>query len=185
MAGDNVQEGEPPLVSAQEKNLNLQLKGPEFTYLTTVMTMYIDSAKGYVQVATGALLLPIVFLHSVMGLKQEDALTWIPGPMWLSWILLLLSIGAGLLYQVRAVRYLEIEMEGGDQHGPDSLGERVKQSFDKNPGDIFDVMVLAFYLGTTFFVIGAVEARHYYFWLPYVLCPAAVLLTGAAYKFVM
>jgi hypothetical protein len=88
------------------------LKGPEFSYLTTVMSMYIDSAKGYVQVATGALLLPIVFLHNVMGLKQEDALTWIPGPMLFSWVLLLVSIGAGLLYQVRAVRYLEIEMEG-------------------------------------------------------------------------
>jgi hypothetical protein len=172
-------------MSAQERNLSLRLKGPEFSYLTTVMSMYIDSAKGYVQVATGALLLPIVFLHNVMGLKQEDALTWIPGPMLLSWVLLLLSIGAGLLYQVRAVRYLEIEMEGGDQHGPDSLGERVKQSFDTNPGDIFDVMVLAFYLGTTFFVIGAIEARHYSFWLPYVLCPVAVLVTAAAYKFVM
>ena len=161
-------------MSPQEKNLNLQLKGPGFTYLTTVMSMYIDSAKRYVQVATGALLLPIVFLHNVMGLKQEDALTWIPGPMLFSWGLLLLSIGAGLLYQVRAVRYLEIAMEGGDQYGLDSLGGRLKQSFDTSPGYIFNVMVLAFYLGTTFFVIGAIEARHYSFWLPYVLCPVAV-----------
>jgi hypothetical protein len=172
-------------MTAREKDLSLRLRAPQFSYLTTVMSMYIDSAKGYVQVATGALLLPIVFLHNVMGLKQEDALHWIPGPMWLSWILLLISIGAGLLYQVRAVRYLEIEMEGVDQEGSDSLGERVKENFDTNPGDIFDVMVLAFYLGTTFFVIGAIEARHYSFWLPYVLCPVAVLLTAAAYKFVM
>ena len=49
MAGTTSKKVEPTLVSAQEKNLNLQLKGPEFTYLTTVMTMYIDTAKGYVQ----------------------------------------------------------------------------------------------------------------------------------------
>lgn len=115
-------------MTAQEKNLSLRLKGQEFNYLTTVMAMYVDSAKGYVQVATGALLLPIVFLHNVMGLKQEDALRWIPGPMWLSWILLLTSIGAGLLYQVRAVRYLEIEMEGEDQDSSDSFGIGLKKT---------------------------------------------------------
>lgn len=173
------------MMKSQEENVDMRLKEQEFGYLTKIMSMYIDNAKGYIQVATGALLLPIIFLHQVMGVKQEDALPKIPGPMWLSWILLLLSIGAGLLYQVRAVRYLEVATEGADRPGSDSLGERLRRNLDRNPGDIFDVMVLAFYLGTIFFVIGAAEVWHYSFWLPYVMCPAAVLLTAAAYWFLM
>ena len=139
-------------MSGEETNIKLRLKEAEFRYLTTVMTMYIDNVKGYIQVATGALLLPIIFLRNVMGLKQDAPLTWIPGPMVFSWILLLLSIGAGLLYQVRAVRYVELEMEGEDEDdlSSGSLGAKIRERLDTNPGYIFDVMAVAFYLGTAF-----------------------------------
>lgn len=95
-----------------EENITLRMNEPEFRYLTTVMSMYVDSGKAYIQVATGALLLPIVFLRNLLGLNERDPLGWIPAPMWISWILLLLSIGAGLLYQVKAVRHLEVAIEG-------------------------------------------------------------------------
>src|ERR1035441_4625792 len=88
----------------REENITLRMNEPEFRYLKTVMSMYVDSGKAYIQVATGALVLPIVFLRNLLGLNERDPLGWIPGPMWIFWILLLLSIGAGLLYQVKAVQ---------------------------------------------------------------------------------
>lgn len=169
-----------------KSNITLLLAEPEFRYLTTIMQMYMDNGKAYVQVATGALLLPIVFLRNLLGLGDHDPLGWIPGPIWISWILLLLSIGAGLGYQVRAVGYLEEAMEGGTSDSAGENGnshvERWTQIIPREPGFIFDLMVITFYLGTMFFVIGAVEVRHYHAWLPYVLCPAAVALTFVGYK---
>ncbi len=171
----------------RKPNITLLLAEPEFRYLTTIMQMYVDNGKAYVQVATGALLLPIVFLRNLLGLGDHDPLGWIPGPMWISWILLLLSIGAGLGYQVRAVGYLEKQMEGETSDSPgenagNSYVERWMQTIPREPGFIFDLMVFAFYLGTMFFVIGAVEVRHYHWWLPWVLCPAAGALTFIGYK---
>jgi len=101
--------------------------------------------------------------------------------MWISWILLLLSIGAGLLYQVKAVRYLEVAMEGEDENVPASVSERWKRKIVAPPGLIFDLMIVTFYLGTMFFVVGAFEVRHYHLWLPYILCPVAVVLTAVVY----
>jgi hypothetical protein len=170
-----------------KSNITLLLAEPEFRYLTSIMQMYVDNGKAYVQVATGALLLPIVFLRNLLGLGDHDPLRWIPGPMWISWILLLLSIGAGLGYQVRAVRYLEEAMEGGTSDSPggnvgNSYVERWTRIIPREPGFIFDLMVITFYVGTMFFVIGAVEVRHYYWWMPYVLCPVAGAVTYVGYK---
>jgi hypothetical protein len=168
----------------KKSNLTLLLAEPEFRYLTTIMQMYVDNGKAYVQVATGALLLPITFLRNILGLGEHDALTWIPAPIWISWISLLLSIGAGLLYQVKAVGYLERAMED-EEEDPDSgdlsAVQRWKNMIETQPGIIFDLMAVTFYLGIFFFVIGAVEVRHYHTWLPYVLYPSVVILTGLGY----
>ncbi len=158
-----------------QSNLTLLLQDPEFRYLTTIIQMYVDSGKAYVQVATGALVLPIVFLRNLLGLGEHDPLGWIPAPIWISWCLLLLSIGAGLGYQVRAVGYLEEAMEGDDE--PDA-----GKVLPRDPGFLFDIMAATFYLGMMFFVIGAVERRFYHPWQPYVLCPLAAILSYVAYK---
>ena len=165
----------------KKENITLRMSEPKFRYLTTVMSMYVDSGKAYVQVATGALLLPIIFLRNLLGLKEQAPLGWIPGPMWISWILLLLSIGAGLLYQVKAVQYLEVAMEGGVENAPTSVSARWKQKIVAPPGLIFDLMVVTFYLGTMFFVVGAVEVRQYHSWMPCILCPGAIILTAVVY----
>jgi hypothetical protein len=154
--------------------LTLLLQDPEFQYLTTIMQMYVDSGKAYVQVATGALVLPIVFLRNLLGLGEHDALGWIPGPIWISWILLLVSIGAGLGYQVRAVGYLEAAMEGNDDPDEGTI-------LPKEPGFLFDVMAFAFYLGVMYFVIGAAERMFYHAWLPYAVCPLATIGTVIFY----
>ena len=165
----------------KKENITLRMSEPKFRYLTTVMSMYVDSGKAYVQVATGALLLPIIFLRNLLGLKEQAPLGWIPRPMWISWILLLLSIGAGLLYQVKAVRYLEVAMEGGVENAPTSVSARWKQKIVAPLGLIFDLMVVTFYLGTMFFVVGAVEVMHYHSWMPCILCPGAIILTAVVY----
>src|SRR5664280_2654648 len=123
----------------------------------------------------------MVYNNVENALNERDPLGWIPRPMWISWILLLLSIGAGLLYQVKAVRYLEVAMEGGVENAPTSVSARWKQKIVAPPGLIFDLMVVTFYLGTMFFVVGAVEVMHYHSWMPCILCPGAIILTAVVY----
>jgi hypothetical protein len=174
--------------------LQLKLTESEFRYLSTVMQMYVDSVKSYTQMATGALLLPIVFLRQVMGLKDSEAVSFLPTPLWAAWILLLLSIGAGLLYQVRAARYLETEMEEEQESERDQEREGTPQKreteqgeermtalqaiIQENPGYVFDFMIVAFYIGMTFLVIGAVEARFPHPVIALALCTLSVLLTA-------
>jgi hypothetical protein len=78
--------------------------------------------------------------------------------MILSWILFLLSIGAGLLYQVLAAKFLEGEMEGWPKYS--GVLHRLRETLDTQPGLVYDFMIVCFYLGACDFVIGALVARN-------------------------
>jgi hypothetical protein len=163
-----------------EEAIRLRFNEPQFKYLTTVMGMYVDCVKGYIQVATGALVVPIVFLRNIVGLRDGERIGWIPGPMKLAWVLLLMSIGAGLFYQIKAARYLEIRMEGSEVEQTAKWSRKL----EGKPGLVFDAMAISFYLGNAFLVVGAVEAAHWHWTLPYVVCPTVAVIVGVAYKFV-
>jgi hypothetical protein len=153
------------------------------------MKMYVDSGKAYVQVATGALILPIVFLRNLLGVDDKAPLGKIPWPMWVSWAFLLFSIAGGLMYQSRAVGYLENAMEGDLEDdarkrpkAKKSVLERFRRTVRTEPGIVFDFMAVSFYLGMLSFVVGAVvQMTHYHPWLPYVLYAGALILTRIVY----
>lgn len=134
----------------------LRLSTREFEYLQKIMSAYSDNAKTYNQVSMAALFLPIVFLQKVLGTQEGNPLRP-PWPMVVSWVLFLVSIGAGLLYQLLAVKYLEREMDGwGEYTGPFC---KLRETLDSQPGYVYDVMILTFYLASCAFVIGALKAN--------------------------
>ena len=77
-----------------------------------IMSMFSDNAKTYTQVAIAALLLPITFIRQVIGVAPnapiEPHLNWV---LISSWLLFLIAIASGLLYQYIAVKLVEAEFD--------------------------------------------------------------------------
>lgn len=134
---------------------SLRLSPIEFEYLQKIMSAYSDNAKTYNQVSMAALFLPIVFLQKVLGTPDGELRP--PWPMVVSWVLFLVSIGAGLLYQLLAIKYLEREMEGWGKYT--GFLCTLRETIDSQPGYVYDVMILTFYLASCAFVIGALNAK--------------------------
>jgi hypothetical protein len=132
------------------------LSPTKFDQLYKIMSSYSDNAKTYNQVSMAALFLPIIFLRQVVATSEKEALHP-PWPMVLSWILFLLSIGAGLLYQVSAAKYMERELDGWPKYT--GFLHRLRETVDTEPGYIYDLMILCFYLASCNFVIGALRTR--------------------------
>jgi len=111
--------------------------------------LFIDNAKTYIQLSTGALLLSVTFSQSISGDKTIS----INEPyLMISWLLWLGAIILGVTYQYCAVKYLEA-FEG-------ILGllcsERVKpikllQPWAKEPYRLYGALLFCFYVGTIWF----------------------------------
>lgn len=116
------------------------------SHYAEIMKAFIDTAKTFTQLATAALLLPIVFFRQLLGVDatkpvRADSL------LLLSWASFLLAIGFGLLYQYLAVKYLAAIFWEGDWKDSNWLV--------KNPGYAFGCMLITFFLGALFFVVKA------------------------------
>ena len=114
-----------------------------------IVSMFSENAKTYTQVSIAALLLPITFIRQVLGVPPTksivESLSW---PLYPSWALLLVAIAAGLLYQYIAVKLVEARFENSEElYG-------MLKCFIKKPHIIYAAMMLAFYLGAFFFVVG-------------------------------
>jgi hypothetical protein len=112
-------------------------------YYINKMSMYIDNAKLYIQIAMASLVLPITFYKQLLG-KSDDEPFELDCFLVTSWAALLLSIGFGLFYQYFAIKRVETRIE--------NLTARY---FDSKPGIIYFLMALCFYIGILFFVISA------------------------------
>jgi len=114
----------------------------------TIMTLYIDSAKTYVQLSTGVLAFSVTFIEKILGATLP-----IRNPRWLllgSWIAFLVAIGGGALYQYLAIKYLDAKSDD-----PGAVGMMPKRLIDE-PGIVYGVMVVAFYLGAVLLVVAVV-----------------------------
>jgi hypothetical protein len=114
-----------------------------------IMTLYVDSAKTYVQLSTGVLALSITFIEKVLGGPLP-----IRNPRWLllgSWIAFLIAIGGGALYQYVAVKYLDAKSDA-----PGAPGMLPHRLVDE-PGIVYGVMVVAFYVGAVSLVAAAMQ----------------------------
>ena len=111
-----------------------------------VTNMYIDNAKSYIQISLGALVLPVFFLKEITGQDHNPAqINWL---LITSWLCFLFAIGAGLLYQYMAVKFMHY-IAG------ENVWYRVPKWMVQSPGYIYGPMVVSFYLGALAFVVYA------------------------------
>ncbi len=115
-----------------------------------IMSMFSDTAKTYTQLSIAALILPITFIRQALGVTAEksikDHLSW---PLVCSWLLFLIAIAAGLLYQYIAVKLVEGYFEESNK-----FYGRMKWFIDR-PEKVYATMMISFYVAAFFFVIAA------------------------------
>jgi len=125
-----------------------------------ITKLYIDSAKSFVQLSSAGLALPVVLSSKILGLFRSTqqfnhfSLAFIC----LSWGCFLVAIGAGVLYQYAAVKFLEYEADN-ETYVPRALQSLVN---DRGPGVAFGVMTVAFYAGAVSVVIYSLIATLYH-----------------------
>lgn len=112
-----------------------------------IMEMYIASAKSYVQLSSGALVLTVVFQRQVLGLGEGIG---IPRTGWLTatWVCFLAAMLFSAIYQYFAVRYLESKLNTEINHQFDW-----PPWFIRNPWLWYGLMFLSFYVGAVVFCI--------------------------------
>lgn len=115
--------------------------------------VFVDNAKTYIQLATGALLLSVTFSHGLTGQARppvNDLHMW--GP-WLCW---LLAILAGVTYQYCAAKYLEdLELKNGSLFYERAAPFFVLRHWTQNPYQLYAVLLIFFYVGTFWFAATA------------------------------
>jgi hypothetical protein len=121
----------------------------KFSQDESVMKLFIDNAKTYIQLSTGALVLSITFIEKVIKPEGNSAITK-DLFLILSWLAFLIAIGFGAFYQYLAVKYLEFKSSSG--------GAKIKlPTWLTDPGRIYFIMMVAFYLGAILFIVSAIR----------------------------
>ena len=115
--------------------------------------LFVDNAKTYIQVSSGALLVSVTFSQGLTGRTDfpiKELSLWIP---WLCW---LAAILAGATYQYCAAKYLEaLEQKNGSLYY-----ERVEPFVllrwgVRKPYYLYAALLGFFYAGTTWFAVTA------------------------------
>jgi hypothetical protein len=128
-----------------------------------------ETAKGYIQIASAGLALPLLFTETIFGKNRaEHGLSSLPGSCSLygAWGCFLISIACGLIYQWLSVRRVWDELHGllenktnrnqpGTRHTWWVLGPR-----KMNLSAFYGGMVLFFFLGACLFVLFARAVLH-------------------------
>jgi hypothetical protein len=121
----------------------------KFSQDESIMKLFIDNAKTYIQLSTGALVLSITFIEKVIKPEGNSEITK-DLFLILSWLAFLIAIGFGAFYQYLAVKYLEFMSSSG--------GAEIKlPKWLTDPGRIYFIMMLAFYLGAILFMVSAIR----------------------------
>ncbi len=113
---------------------------------------YIDSAKSFVQLSSAGLLVPVALKSNVFGIfqKGEQYSTFELTFACLSWLFFLVAIGAGVLYQYVAIKFVEYRNEKKKTYVPRLLESLVK---GRGPGVAYGVMLGSFYGGAVILVL--------------------------------
>jgi hypothetical protein len=111
--------------------------------------LFVENAKTYIQLATGALLLSVTFSEGVTGkpgLPIKELYLWVS---WLSW---LAAILAGATYQYCVAKYLEdMEYRNGSLFYDRAKPFVLLRHWVRNPYQLYGALMLFFYGGTTWF----------------------------------
>jgi hypothetical protein len=115
--------------------------------------LFVDNAKIYIQLATGALLLSVTFskgLTGQTGLPMNEFYLWVP---WLCW---LIAILAGATYQYCAAKYLEaLELRNGSLYYGRAEAFVLLRHWVSNPYQLYAALMVFFYGGTVWFAVAA------------------------------
>ena len=106
----------PEIAKAETKDvrLNRPLGDDEFKAKLEMTKAFCDTAKSYVQISSAGLALPVLFTQMIVGkTRSEQGLGVIHWTLAGSWVLFLVSIGCGLVYQWLAMRRLWDQYHGG------------------------------------------------------------------------
>jgi hypothetical protein len=118
-----------------------------------IVSLYIDNAKTYIQLSTGALVLSVAFIR---GLSGSNNLPMEP-LFFVTWVCWLIAILAGVTYQYSAVKYLEIlESHHDFLYFKRDWRIYVPESLPHSPYRIYGLMMGSFYLGTILFTVAAI-----------------------------
>jgi len=122
-----------------------------------ICSLYVDCAKTYVQISTGALLLSITFYDEIIGI--EKALLKNNPFLIATWFLWLFTIVSGVTYQYCVIKYLE------DIANHYKLLEFQRtwkwyflKIFREEPYRLYGAMIVAFYAALLIFFILALIA---------------------------
>jgi hypothetical protein len=111
--------------------------------------LFVENAKTYIQLATGALLLSATFSQGMTGqpgLPVRDLYLWIS---WLAW---LMAILAGVTYQYCAAKYLEaLEIKNGSLFYGRAEPFTALRRWTQNPYQLYAALMIFFYGGTIWF----------------------------------
>jgi hypothetical protein len=112
--------------------------------------LFIENAKTYLQLSTGALVLSVTFLHEILGVPQGQKVPtdWL---LMLSWIFFLAAILAGASFQYFASKF--IEWKSGVARHHRSWPEQLV----RHPWLMYGVMLITFYLGAITFTAAAIR----------------------------
>ncbi len=115
--------------------------------------LFVDNAKTYIQLATGALLLSVTFSQGMTGqtgLPVKELALWVS---WLSW---LMAILAGATYQYCAAKYLEaLELKTCSLFYERAEPFIALRHWAQNPYQLYGALMVFFYGGTIWFAAAA------------------------------
>ena len=117
-----------------------------------IISLFIDNAKTYVQLSSGALAISIVFMKALTGSENTHPMP-ISACLVCSWLLFVVAIGCGVFYQYLGVKYLEAKVDTSYKRLA-GLGRIIER-----PWPFYMIMMAAFYGGMIAFVITAITTH--------------------------
>jgi hypothetical protein len=118
-----------PAAKADTEPKHRKLDSEEFKAKLEMTKAFCDTAKGYVQISSAGLALPLLFQQAMLGkVRSENGLLGsLPWELIASWVLFLIAILCGLLYQWQSVRRLWDQYHMGNRtpENKDEPGYRI------------------------------------------------------------
>ncbi|MDN8618925.1 hypothetical protein [Variovorax ginsengisoli] len=125
--------------------MNVECDAMRWLVSKEIVPLYIDTAKSFAALSSGALGLTIIFYDRIVGIKPGGPIS---KTMVASWIAYLITIAASAFYQYLAVRFL-------DSVSCDPQVESFYQPLIDAPGRVYGVMLVFFILASVLLVAAA------------------------------
>jgi hypothetical protein len=110
-----------------------------------IITMYVDTAKTYMNLSSAALALTIAFREKIVGARPGSRVSALLVASWLSF---LVTIAFSAVYQYLAVKFLD---SVSCAPGPIQFAEYLV----RHPGKVYGLMLVAFFVSACILVLAS------------------------------